>query len=186
MPKSFLNRGLLLALIGIIADQISKAYILYGLKLAAGYQNGFPVVQCYNKTITIIDNFFNIVLVWNHGVSFGMFNKVKCDELLGHGINPLQPIMLSVLTISIVGVMIYLLKKSKNVFEATAFGLVIGGAIGNLIDRILYGAVVDFLDFHLSGMHWPAFNVADSIILIGVLLLVFEGIFVKDSNHEKS
>ena len=175
-----------MALIGIVADQISKAYILYGLKLAAGYEAGLPVVQCFNKIITIIDGFFNIVLVWNHGVSFGMFNKVKCDELLGHGINPLQPIMLSVLTLIIVGVMIYLLKKSKNVFEATAFGLVIGGAIGNLIDRVIYGAVVDFLDFHVAGWHWPAFNVADSIILIGVLLLVFEGFFVKSSSHEKS
>lgn len=166
-----------MALIGITADQISKAYILYGLKLAAAYEAGLPIVSRFNGSIEIT-GFFNIVLVWNHGVSFGMFNSGDPHHL--------QSIMLSVLTLAIVGVMIYLLKKSKNVFEATAFGLVIGGAIGNLIDRIVYGAVVDFLDFHIAGMHWPAFNVADSIILIGVLLLVFEGFFVKDKNHEKS
>jgi len=171
-----LNRGLLIAIIGIIADQISKAYILYGLKLAGAYQNGVPIVGNFNKSIELTD-FFNIVLVWNHGVSFGMFNNG-----VGGG---LQPLMLSIMTIAIVAVVIYMLKKSKSKVEATAFGLVIGGALGNLIDRIIYGAVVDFLDFHVAGWHWPSFNVADSIILIGVLLLVFEGFFVKDGEHEK-
>jgi len=178
MPKSLLNKGLLIALIGIIADQLSKSYILYGLDLGALYANGLAVVSKLPSGSIEITSFFNIVLVWNQGVSFGMFNHGEVSEL--------QPYLLSLLTLTIVGVVTFLLRKAENVYIAAAYGLVIGGALGNLIDRILYGAVVDFLDFHIAGKHWPAFNVADSIILIGVLLLVFEGFFVKDSNHEKS
>jgi signal peptidase II len=135
-----------------------------------------PVVQNFNYSIEVT-SFFNLVLVWNHGVSFGMFNDGVA--------NPTQVAFLSAFTLTVVGVIIYLLAKVENKVAAIAYGLVIGGAIGNLIDRVLYGAVVDFLDFHAFGYHWFAFNIADSIILIGVLLLVFEGFFVKDGEHEK-
>lgn len=176
LQNKYLNRGLLIALFGIIADQISKAYILYGLKLADEYEGGWPVVQSFNDSIEIT-SFFNIVLVWNFGVSFGMFND-------GAG-SAQQTTLLAIMTLAIVGVLIYMLKSAKNNYLAYAYGLVIGGALGNLVDRILYGAVVDFLDVHVSGFHWPAFNVADSIILIGVLLLVLEGFFVKNGGHEE-
>lgn len=174
--RKFLIKGLLIALVGIIADQLSKAYILYELQLARAYENGLPVLQSFNHSIEIT-SFFNIVLVWNYGVSFGMFNDGVA--------NPTQAMLLSAFTLAVVGVITYLLYKARNAYEVYAYGLVIGGAIGNFIDRQLYGAVVDFLDFHVFGQHWPAFNVADSIILIGVLLLVFEGFFVKVDNHEK-
>ena len=99
MPKkvqiSFLNRGLLIAFIGIIADQISKAYILFGLKLADVYHEGMPVIGKFNGSIEIT-SFFNIALVWNRGVSFGMFNHGEPD--------PMQLYYLGALTIIIVAV----------------------------------------------------------------------------------
>lgn len=174
--RKFLVKGLAIALIGIIADQLSKAYILYDLQLARAYENGMPVLQNFNHSIEIT-SFFNIVLVWNYGVSFGMLNDGVA--------NSTQAMLLSLFTLTVVGVIMFLLNKAKSKYEVIAYGLVIGGAIGNLIDRLLYGAVVDFLDFHAFGHHWPSFNVADSIILIGVLLLVFEGFFVKVGDHEK-
>lgn len=175
--RSFLNKGLWLAFFGIIADQISKSYIIFGLELARAYEGGMPVVQSFNDSIEIT-SFFNIVLVWNFGVSFGMFND-------GVG-STTQTFLLAIMTLAIVGVIVYMLKSVQNNYLAASYGLVIGGALGNLIDRIVYGAVVDFLDVHVSGWHWPAFNVADALIFIGVLLLVFEGFFVKDVEHEKS
>ena len=66
--------------------------------------------------------------------------------------------------------------KADTVLLATALGLVVGGAIGNVIDRILHGAVFDFLDFHIAGYHWPAFNVADSAITIGVAFLIIDSL----------
>lgn len=168
---------MVIAFIGLVADQLSKAYILYGLKLARDYDGVLPVVQPFNQSIEIT-SFFNIVLVWNFGVSFGMFND-------GVG-SATQTLLLSIMTLTITGVIVYMLKTAQNKVAALAYSLVIGGALGNLIDRWLYGAVVDFLDFHAAGWHWPAFNVADSLIFIGVLLLVFEGFFVKGIKHEDS
>jgi signal peptidase II len=71
------------------------------------------------------------------------------------------------------------LSRERDRASALAIGLVLGGAIGNVIDRLRHGAVVDFLDFHLSGYHWPAFNLADSAIVVGALLLVAESFMVK-------
>jgi len=69
--------------------------------------------------------------------------------------------------------------KSGNRWSGAATGLVIGGAIGNVVDRLQYGAVVDFLDFHVAGYHWPAFNVADSAICVGAGMLILETLFVR-------
>jgi signal peptidase II len=76
--------------------------------------------------------------------------------------------------------LIHWLFQSIRLFSAIALGLIIGGAMGNVIDRVLVGAVVDFLDFHAFGYHWPAFNVADTGIFIGAICLVFESFFSKD------
>lgn len=136
----------------ILLDQWSKIYIL------DLYQNtAFPIE---------ITSFFNIVLTWNRGVSFGML----------HSVEEWMPLALIGLTSCIVLFMSFWLMRAQEKYTILALGCVIGGAIGNIIDRVRFGAVVDFLDFHVSGFHWPAFNLADSTIFVGVVILIIGSI----------
>ncbi len=147
-----LRNGLLIAVLVIALDQATKWLMLTGLDLASN-----PI------TVT---SFFNLVLVWNRGVSFGMFNDAGA-----YG-----PWILSVLAIVVVIGLLWWLRQAEGWRMLTALGLVIGGAIGNVIDRFRFGAVVDFLDVHIAGYHWPAFNVADAAICIGAGLLLLDGL----------
>ncbi len=109
--------------------------------------------------------FFNFVKVWNHGISFGMLNNMPYSQWI-----------LSLFAIAVSVFLSRLLLRSENSSEALGYSLIIGGAVGNAIDRVLYGAVADYLDFHAFGYHWPAFNVTDSAIFMGVtLILLFFG-----------
>ena len=115
--------------------------------------------------------FFNIVMVWNQGVSFGLFNQTA-----NYG-----PLMLVALSCFItLWFVIWLFRKPSPV-QSFAIALVISGAVGNVIDRLRFGAVIDFLDFHIAGYHWPAFNVADSCIVVGVILLIIYSLFFEKS-----
>lgn len=119
-----------------------------------------------NKTAGIhsyipITSFFNIVKVVNTGVSFGMFNELAYGQII-----------LSLITAAIIAFVIYLLYRSTSKFDAFVYSLIIAGGFGNLYDRIIYGGVFDFLDFHIGEYHWPAFNIADSMICVGVFLLI--------------
>ena len=116
-----------------------------------------------------ITGFFNLVEVWNRGVSFGLFASSS----------PWTPVLLSALAIGISIVLLAWLRKAETLLLAIALGIVIGGAVGNVIDRILWGHVFDFLDFHIAGYHWPAFNIADSAITIGVALILIDGFIAK-------
>jgi signal peptidase II len=78
------------------------------------------------------------------------------------------------------------LARAESHWLQIGIGLVVGGAIGNVIDRIRFGAVVDFLDFHLGGWHWPAFNIADSAITVGVLFLLTDGLFRRTERSTKA
>lgn len=116
-----------------------------------------------------IFSFFSLVKVWNKGVSFGMFNQLKNSDII-----------FSIIQGSIGLVLLFWLYQVKKPYLAIALGLVIGGAFGNTIDRFRNGAVADFLDFHIASYHWPAFNLADSSIFIGItILLCDEFIFNK-------
>lgn len=107
--------------------------------------------------------FFNLVLGLNRGVSFGMLDSAE-----------LGPWPLVILAAAItVGLLLWLAKAGQR-WTAMALGLIIGGAVGNTIDRVRFGGVVDFLDFHAYGYHWPAFNGADSAICIGVIMILIE------------
>lgn len=108
-----------------------------------------------------ITPFFNFVEVWNHGISFGMFNNLVYGQWI-----------LSLFALAISVFLVRLLLRANNSFEALAYSLIIGGAVGNMIDRVSHGAVADYLDFHAFGYHWPAFNVTDSAIFIGVAFLL--------------
>lgn len=115
----------------------------------------------------VVTSFFNLILVWNRGVSFGM--------LAEHD----QPIALAAMSGVISLILLIWLVRSPSLFVACALGAVIGGALGNSLDRIRLGAVVDFADFHIAGYHWPAFNIADSAIFIGVVLLCIHSMFME-------
>lgn len=114
-------------------------------------------------------SFFSLVKVWNKGVSFGMFNQLKNSDII-----------FSIIQGSIGLILLFWLYQVKKPYLAVALGLVIGGAFGNTLDRFKNGAVADFLDFHIATYHWPAFNLADSAIFIGIaILLCDEFIFNK-------
>lgn len=151
----------------ILLDQLSKHYVFAMLNNLTAKTNGV-------HTHVALTKFLNIVKVWNKGVSFGMFHNVQYGY-----------IFLSLISIVISGIIINLLRKSDNVYNTLALSLILSGAIGNLIDRIRFKAVADFIDVHVAGWHWPAFNVADSAICIGVLLFFIEDLIIKPKKNNE-
>lgn len=127
----------------------------------------FPTLAEHNSSIEVLP-FFNLVKVWNYGVSFGMFNNLAYGQWLLSGVAIIITILL-----------LFWLRKAKSMIEAVALSLVISGAIGNIIDRLYFGAVADYLDFHAFGYHWPSFNLTDTAIFIGVCLLLLPENFIK-------
>jgi signal peptidase II len=157
-----LRYGLILAFAVMALDQLTKWWVLEGL------------MQPPQRII--LTPFFNLVSGWNRGVSFGMFSSDS----------PWSGWILSLLALGIVAFLVHLLRKADCRHNIIAIGLIIGGAIGNVIDRLVHGAVYDFLDIHISGHHWPAFNVADSGITIGAVILVLDSLLRKPENGESS
>lgn len=123
------------------------------------------IVHIADRPPIEVSSFFNLVMVWNYGVSFGMFSEPGSSTVW----------LLIGVAVLIVGILGYWLTKTTDRLLGIAFGLVIGGALGNVIDRLRFGAVADFFDFHVMGYHWPAFNIADSAICIGVAILLWDG-----------
>jgi signal peptidase II len=115
----------------------------------------------------VIDGFFSLVYVMNPGAAFGFL--AEAPEIFRY------LFFISVTVLAILLIIYYILKsKSQDVLIVISLTLIFGGAVGNLIDRIRFGAVVDFLDFYIGAWHWPAFNVADSAISIGAVLMILE------------
>jgi signal peptidase II len=117
--------------------------------------------------------FFNLVMVWNEGVSFGLLRSPGDSRWL-----------LVILSLAIVVGLVVWARRSDQPLVLVAVGGIIGGALGNVWDRVYYGAVADFFDIHVLGYHWPAFNIADSAITIGVGLLLIDG-FVSSRDEQK-
>ncbi|MCC6598558.1 MAG: signal peptidase II [Alphaproteobacteria bacterium] len=166
-----------LAAVFFIADQISKWAVTerfirpalggeYGESLSLGAWLMQAPALLPPVQIPVLP-FFNIVMVWNRGVSFGLFNTHT-----DYG-----PLALGLLSVAIIIVFSVWLLRSQSRLQRLSIALVIGGALGNVMDRIRFGAVVDFLDFHAFGIHFPAFNISDSCICIGVFLLIIESFF---------
>jgi signal peptidase II len=143
---------LVLSLIILIMDQITKIAISQKLDLG--------------ESQAIFD-FFNVVLVHNHGAAFSF--------LANQG--GWQRWFLTMFSV-VAGLLIFFLlnKSHKHTLFASGLSLLLGGALGNLIDRIWHGYVIDFLDFYIAGMHWPAFNIADMAITCGIGLLLLDEI----------
>jgi len=151
-----LKRNILIFVLGaavvVALDQFTKAAIIKNFLL--------------HESRTVIDGFLNIVYVMNPGAAFGFLatasQTFRCFFFTG-------------ITAAVVVLIIYYIAKSKpqNILMVVSLTLVFGGAVGNLIDRLRYGAVVDFLDVYIRSAHWPAFNVADSAISLGAVLMIW-------------
>ena len=137
-----------------VADQVSKLAILSSLQIG--------------ENIPVIPGFFNFTLAFNRGAAFGFLSDVP---------DGLRQALLGVATIIALGAVAYFLihEHYSDRIAQTSLAMVIGGAVGNVIDRVRLGHVVDFLDFYIKDIHYPAFNIADSCICIGVVLLFFRG-----------
>lgn len=148
--------GIFVAVLILLLDQVSKGWILYLFDLPS-------------KGSVKVLSFFDLSMVWNTGVSFGLFSS---QSWVGR-------LILVGVSLIVVGFLVKFLFEADRRLFALALGLVIGGAVGNAIDRLIHGAVVDFFDFSGLGFPW-VFNVADSAISIGVVLLVYDTIFAKE------
>jgi signal peptidase II len=142
-----------LSVLTLVADQASKQLLLNYL-------------QKFGPVLPVVDEFFRLVIVWNRGVSFGMLG----------GDRSLPPWVLSAVAVAVcIGLFVWL-RRVQARFTGWGIGLVIGGAIGNVIDRARWGAVFDFADFYVGQWHWPAFNIADSAIVLGVVLMLLDSL----------
>lgn len=140
----------------IVLDQLTKLLVIHFLHLY--------------ESIVVISGFFDLVHVRNRGIAFGLLNHLGATW---------SSIALSAVTAAAVILLIFWLTRLKEEERWMAFGLslIIGGALGNLIDRIRLGEVVDFLDLYVGSFHWPAFNIADSAVTVGTFWVALSMIF---------
>lgn len=124
-----------------------------------------------------LTGFFNLVLAFNRGAAFSFLAGASGWQ---------KPLFASIAVIASVIVSVLLWKNSEQRRFCAGLALVLAGAIGNLVDRLRFGHVVDFLDFHALGWHWPAFNVADSAITVGVVILILDGLLHRDAKETRS
>ena len=151
--QSYTRLGLVVAVIAFLVDQGYKWWMLeiYGIA-GRGHVTVTP--------------FLDLVLLWNKGISYGLFPQ---DSMAG------QFVLLAVKFV-IVAVLLVWLTRVTQALVAVAVGLVVGGALGNALDRIVHGAVADFFSFHAYGFYWYVFNLADVAIVAGVALLLYDSL----------
>jgi signal peptidase II len=152
--------GLLAALVVLVADQASKWWVLNGLNLPELRQ-------------VVVLPVLNLTMVWNRGVTFGLLN----------GLGSWGHVLLAVIALAVVVALGFWLRRAESKVVAVAIGAIAGGAIGNVIDRVRYGAVVDFIHAHVDtpwgDYSWYVFNVADAAIVCGVAALILDSQFSK-------
>lgn len=139
-----------ISLIVILFDQLTKIAVKKVFAYATPY---------------VVTPFFNLLLLFNRGAAFSFLSSAS----------GWQRWAFTGLGLAAACLIVYLLKRHGNQrLFCTALSLIMGGALGNVIDRLVHGRVIDFLDFHVGGWHWPAFNLADSAIVVGAMLLVLD------------
>jgi len=172
--------GFALALDIIILDQLSKwlilEYVLRPQVQPHGIQQNLWewIIQAPARlpfTSVELLPFFNLTMVWNEGISFGLFH--------GSGAWILSGIALLITVIFSIW-----LTRATGWLQAVSIAMVIGGAVGNVIDRMRFGAVADFFDFYIGKWHYPAFNIADCGIVVGIALLVIDGVFFEPKRNK--
>ena len=145
-----------------LADRASKIYIL-------------RIAEVENVVDIYVNPYLNFYLIWNKGIAFGLFSFN--ESLIYNSVS-------LIIGLIIVAILILIIKSED--IKKYAFLLVLGGALGNLYDRIYYSAVPDFIDFHIREIHWFIFNVADIFITLGVIFLIVLELFDKKGRNEKN
>ncbi len=158
MRKYFLS----IAIVVLLLDRIAKWAIASNIAL--------------HDSVVVIPGFFRLTHVQNPGAAFGLFADSSAQWIVG------ALVSFSVLALVVVSALLW---KNGHALSTMTVGLslILGGAMGNLWDRLFTGHVVDFLDFYVGSYHWPAFNIADSAIVIGAILLVSEIVFAKSASE---
>jgi len=152
--------GLIVALLTLIADQGNKLWMIY-------------VYDIGTKQPVTLTPFFDLILVWNKGISYGMLQQ---DGLMGR-------LALVAFAVVVSLALIFWLARINTALTAVSIGLIVGGAAGNAIDRAVYGAVADFFSLHAFGFQWYIFNIADVAIVAGVIGLLYDSLF---GGHKKA
>lgn len=159
--RRHVGAGIVTGLLVLAADQASKWWMLNGLHLPeVGRITLLPVLD--------------LTMVWNRGVTFGLLN----------GFGPWSSAALAILALLIVVVLAFWLWHAESAFTAAAIGAIAGGAVGNVIDRVRFGAVVDFIHAHIGDWSWYVFNLADAAIVCGVAALLIGSQMPHRSNHQ--
>ena len=159
LKKIFFNPALILAI--FFVDRISKIYII---KISA----------LESKVDIYLTEYLNFYLIWNKGIAFGLFSFN--ESFIYNSITGI---------IIIISIIILIMIYKNNGLKKISLIFVLGGALGNLFDRIYYSAVPDFIDLHFNDFHWFVFNVADIFITLGIICLIFDEIFVNNKKNEK-
>ena len=146
---SFSRPALILAALVLLADQLHKWWMIH-------------VYEIGSQGMVKITPFLDLVMLWNPGISYGLLPQ---ESIYGR-------LALIIFAVAAVVVIVYWTAQSESWWSAAAMGLIIGGALGNTIDRIIYGAVADFFSFHAFGFYWYVFNIADVAIVAGVMAKV--------------
>nr|WP_184382390.1 signal peptidase II [Roseococcus suduntuyensis] len=162
-----LRTGLVFAALLLLADQASKWWILEVVEL--------PLRQ-HIPLLALGPVGLDLTMVWNRGVTFGLFS----------GEGAWNHVILAGIALVVAGFLLRWLSRAETRLVALALGAVIGGAIGNVIDRLRFGAVVDFVDVHGWGWHWYVFNVADAAIVCGVVALVGDALIRPESKRKEA
>jgi signal peptidase II len=157
-----LRLALPVALVVLVLDQLTKWWIR-------------AIVMDPPREIPVMP-FFNLVYARNTGVSFSLF---QADSPAG------QWLLAGVALLIVAGLVVWMLRMGRG-WPTAAIGMVVGGALGNVVDRLSLGYVFDFLDFHWQGYHFPAFNLADSAITVGVAILLIDSLFGRSDGDKKA
>jgi len=177
--------GGLIVLLGL-ADQLSKWWIIEVFYKPRVFESEGATLPFFEWLTTFgqkqfppaqieIMPFFNLVMVWNKGVSFGMFASA----------HDVMPYVLSSVAVVMSVVLAVWMTRTKYLTTLIPLAMIISGALANVWDRLRFGAVADFLDFHYQDIHYPAFNIADCCIVVGVLLLAFDGVILEKCRQKK-
>jgi len=159
MPKA--TRWFALSVLVVFLDYLSKIAVLSSFS------------QGESRVVT---SFFNLVLVFNKGAAFSFLAAAQGWQTL---------FFVAIATVASIVISFLIIKSKDKPLFCAALALILGGALGNLYDRLVYGQVVDFLDFHAAGWHWPAFNVADAAITVGAGILIAESFVQREDSREK-
>ena len=161
-----IGRFIFLILVIFAADQLSKFYVINVYNI--------DVSNLSSQYLTSINKYLNFHLIWNKGFAFGIFQNE---------ISMVNYIYMFVMAIIAIAVFFYAISINKKIYYY-GFSLIIGGAVGNLLDRYQYSAVLDFIDLHYNNYHWYVFNIADISITLGCILIILLELFSKKENDK--